>query len=154
MRIIHGERITKQGKLSIGCSAVIFDESRQKILLTQRQDNGRWCLPGGHMEPGESVTEACAREVREETGLEVEVSRLVGIYSSPHRLHTYADGNKYHMVSLCFEAHPIGGALQLSDETTATGYFALSEISQMDVMEIHYQRIQDAFAEKSSPILE
>src|SRR5690349_21801151 len=58
-KIIQGERIGKLGKLVIGCSALIFDEKREKILLTRRSDNGRWCLPGGHMEAGESVAEAC-----------------------------------------------------------------------------------------------
>ena len=88
-KIIEGERIGKLGRLALGCSATIFDSSRQKVLLTRRTDNGRWCLPGGRTESGESVIETCERETLEETGLEVRVVRLLGIYSSPHRLVEY-----------------------------------------------------------------
>ena len=69
-----GNRIGKQGVLRPGASALIFDQAREKVLLTRREDNGRWCLPGGGMDSGESAAEACAREVLEETGLQVLVT--------------------------------------------------------------------------------
>jgi ADP-ribose pyrophosphatase YjhB (NUDIX family) len=145
-RIIYGDRMGKLGRLLVGCSAVIFDPTRQKVLLTRRTDNGRWCLPGGQMEAGESVLEACAREVREETGLQVRIVRLLGVYSNPHRLVEYADGNRYHVVALNFEAEAIAGDLTLSDETTEFGYFSPAEIVQMDIMDPHIERLVDAFA--------
>ncbi len=151
--MIYGERIGKEGKLTVACSAVIFDEGREKILLTRRRDNGRWCLPGGHMEVGESVAEACAREVEEETGLQVQIRRLIGVYSSPHMLLTYADGNRYHMVALCFEAEVKGGELGLSDETTEVGYFTVAEIEMMDVMEHNRPRIRDAMSGQKETIV-
>ena len=125
---------------------MIFDPTRQKVLLTRRTDNGRWCLPGGGMDPGESASEACAREVLEETGLEVRVGRLIGVYTTPHRIVEYVDGNRIQPVALSFEAHPIGGGLSLSDETTEVGYFSLPEMETMDVMEHHHERILDAVA--------
>ena len=63
-------------------SAVIFDR-RRRLLLQQRSDGGQWGLPGGSVEIGESVTDAVAREVREETGLTVTPRRLIGVYSAP-----------------------------------------------------------------------
>ena len=66
--LIYGERIGKLAKLTPSCGAVIFDPTRQSVLLTRRADNGRWCLPGGAMDPGESAAECCAREVLEERG--------------------------------------------------------------------------------------
>ena len=84
-QILYGERISKQGKIRLGCSAAMFDE-HGRILLTRRADNGQWCLPGGGMEPGESAAEACEREVLEETGLSVRVRRLVGVYSHSDQL--------------------------------------------------------------------
>jgi len=146
LEIIQGERVARQGRVSVGCAAVIFDAPRERILLTRREDNGCWCLPSGRLEPGESVTEACARELLEETGLVGRVGRLIGVYSSPDRLMSYPDGNRYHVVGLCFEVEPIGGALALSDETTAYGYFSPDEIAAMDVLESHRERIADAFA--------
>lgn len=145
VKIISGERIARQGRIFLGCCAVIFDEKREKILLTRRSDNGRWCLPGGQLEPGESVAEACTREVLEETGLTVHITKLIGTYSSPHRLHEYPDGNRFHIISLCFEAQPTAGDLSLSNETTEYGYFSPSEMETMDIMEPHVERIHDAF---------
>ena len=145
-KIIYGERIGKQAILKVGCAAVIFDPNRQKVLLTRRTDNGRWCLPGGGMDAGESAAEACAREVWEETGLIVAIDKLIGVYTSPHRITEYIDGNRFQFVSFCFQASVIGGELGLSDETTEVGYFSQGEIEAIDLMENHVERISDAFA--------
>lgn len=143
-RIVHGERIGQQGALRIGCSATIFDETRSKVFLTRRSDNGEWCLPGGMMEAGESVEEACLREVFEETGLRVRATRLIGVYSSPHRLVIYPDGNRAQYVVLNFEVEIITGEPSLSNETTAFGYFSLAEIAALEMLDQHAERIMDA----------
>ena len=144
--IIRGDRIGKLGVLRVACSATIFHSDKQRVLLTRRSDNGVWCLPGGGMDPGESAAEACAREVLEETGLVVNVGRLIGIYTSPNQLLAYADGNRFQSVSLNFAAEPIGGELGISDETTDVGYFSLEEMKSMDVWVHHMERINDAMA--------
>jgi ADP-ribose pyrophosphatase YjhB (NUDIX family) len=152
-KLIYGERIGATARLRVGCSATIFDGTHERILLTRRTDNSRWCLPGGAVEAGESVEETCIREVREETGLEVRVIRLIGVYSSPHRIVEYADGNRWQFISLSFEAEVIGGELGLSDETSEFGYYAPDEIKQMDVMESHLQRIDDVLVAQSTPFI-
>lgn len=149
-KIIHGERVGKLGNIRAGCSAVIRDATHQKILLTRRVDNGRWCLPGGGMEPGESAAETCAREVKEETGLAVQVGKLIGIYTDPNILIEYADGNRIHVIAMNFEATVTGGELSTSNETTDYGYFSLDQIKSMDLMEHHYQRIVDTFADQAA----
>ncbi len=141
-QILYGERLGKQGKIRLGCSAAILDE-HGRILLTRRVDNGQWCLPGGGMDSGESVAEACEREVLEETGLSVRVKRLVGIYSHSDQLVVYPDGGKFQIVALHFEAEIIGGELGLSNETTDFGYFTLQEIEGMEMLGRHRQRIID-----------
>lgn len=143
--VIYGERISKEGKLRLGCSAAIFDQHREKILLTRRSDNGQWCLPGGAIEAGESVSEACAREVWEETGLRVQVTRLTGVYSDPNKLIVYPDGHKVHIVALSFEAEIISGTPGLSNEVTDWGYFSLEEMSKMEMLGGHLDRIRDIF---------
>jgi len=143
-KTLFGKRIGKQGQILVGCSAVIFDDVRDKILLTKRGDNGKWCLPSGHMEPGESAEEACIREVLEETGLSVKVKKIIGVYTNPNRLLTYPDGNKFHLVAISFEAEILSGILSLSNETTAFGYFSRAEINALDMLEIHIERIDDA----------
>lgn len=143
-KIIFGDRIGKTAHLMVGCSAVIFDQAREKILLTRRTDNGLWCLPGGRMDPGESVAETCLREVWEETGLEAKIERLIGVYTSPDHLIEYADGNRFQLVAFNFEVTPTGGKLGLSNETTEVGYFTPAEIEALDLMEHHRLRIEDA----------
>jgi ADP-ribose pyrophosphatase YjhB (NUDIX family) len=143
---IYGNRIAKQAKIRIGCSATIFNSSRQKVLLTRRTDNGLWCLPGGGVDAGESVSEACEREVLEETGLIVKVKKLLGIYSDPHLLVEYADGNRFQIVALNFEAEIVGGELIISNETTAVDFFDTKQMKVLDIMKPHKVRLEDAFA--------
>ncbi|MDJ0735390.1 MAG: NUDIX domain-containing protein [Nostocaceae cyanobacterium] len=149
-KLIYGDRIAKLGKVTLGCSAVIFDGSRQKILLTRRTDNGRWCLPGGRMDAGESAAEGCIREVLEETGLQGNIKRLLGVYSNPNYMIEYADGERCHVVALNFEVEITGGNLGISNETTEYGYFSLDEIKNMDLMEHNWDRVQDAFSQQES----
>lgn len=148
--LYYGERIGKLAKLAPSGSAVIFDFAREKVLLTRRSDNGRWCLPGGAIDPGESMSECCAREVLEETGLEISVGRLIGVYSSPNHIIEYADGNRRQGLSLVFEAKPVGGELCVTDETTEVGYYSLEQMNSIDMMEPIYQWVEDAFAGQES----
>ena len=153
MKIVYGDRIGKTVVLAVVCSAIIFDGSREKVLLTRRSDNGKWCLPGGHMEAGESPIEACAREVLEETGLVVNVGRLIGVYASPHRITEYADGNKFQSVVMCFEAEAVRGELTTSDETTEFGYYNVTEMQKLDLLDSSQERINDALAWQPATII-
>lgn len=143
-QVVYGPRLGREGELRLGCSAVIFDATREKILLTQRADNGRWCLPGGHMESGESAAEACEREVLEETGLNVKAMRLLGVYSDPDQLVIYKDGGKAFFVVLNFEVTVVGGEVGLSNETTAFGWFNADEMESMPIHANHTLRVRDA----------
>lgn len=143
-QVLYGERLGKEGQLRMGSSAVIFDETRTKALLTRRTDNGLWCIPGGAMEAGESAAEACIREVWEETGLHVAVKRLIGVYSDPNQLVVYPDGNKAHIVVMSFEVEVTGGELGLSNETTAAGFYSVQEMESMPMHGKHKQRVEDA----------
>lgn len=152
-QLIYGNRIAKNAPILVGSSAQIFDPTREKILLTKRGDNGRWCLPGGQLDSGESVSETCAREVLEETGLVVEVGRLIAIYSSPDMVLQYDEDHQYQVISFHFEVAVTGGELGLSNETTDVGYFTAEEIKNMDVMEHHLQRIEDGLLGKRETIV-
>ncbi len=134
-----------------GVSAVILD-AEGRVLLQQRTDNGAWGLPGGAVEFGESVLEALHREVREETGLTIEVERLVGVYSHPdhHQIVTYPDGNVVHFVSTCFACRPTGGTLTLGDETSGLAWFA-PPAWPAALMPIHRLRIDDALTRATVP---
>ena len=151
-QVLYGERVSKQGKIRLGCSAAIFDD-KGRIFLTRRADNGQWCLPGGRMESGESVAEACEREVWEETGLHVRVKRLVGVYSYPDQLVIYPNGNKAHIVALHFEAEVTSGTPALSNETTAFGYFALDDLQGLQFLGRHKERILDTLEQRPEALI-
>jgi 8-oxo-dGTP pyrophosphatase MutT (NUDIX family) len=151
-QVFYGPRIGKQGKIRLGCTAAIFD-TQGRILLTKRSDNGQWCLPGGAMDPGETVAEACEREVLEETGLRVRVKRLVGIYSHSDQLVVYPDGNKVQVVALHFEVEVIGGVAGLSNEVSDFGYFSLAEMEGLQFLGRHKERILDTYEKYSEPVI-
>ena len=89
-------------------SAIVTDE-QGGILLILRTDNGYWSIPGGGLNPGESVAEATAREVKEETGIDCQVTGLVGIYSDPNHVAAYDDGEVRQEFSICFTTRMTGG---------------------------------------------
>jgi ADP-ribose pyrophosphatase YjhB (NUDIX family) len=132
--------------IRLSVSAVVWrDEPGGELLLMQRSDNRHWGLPGGYVEIGESVADAAAREVLEETGVRIGLGRLVGVYSDPARqVIAYPDGRRVHAINLCFEARAIGsGAASTPHETLATGYFAANALPAPFVP-IHEIRILDA----------
>jgi ADP-ribose pyrophosphatase YjhB (NUDIX family) len=153
VEITRGERIGKRGRIAVGCSAAVVDPATQKILLVRRADDGGWSVPGGYMDPGESATEACAREVLEETGIRVAVGRLIGVYTSPHILLEYPDGNRWQLVLLFFAAEPVGGTLYAGDETTAARFFSREETEHLDMRALNRQRIDDAFAQRAETFI-
>ncbi len=141
----YGDRIARDAILTPSSSTVIFSENRTKVLLTQRTDNGKWCLPGGMMDAGESAAECAVRETLEETGLTVRVLRLIGVYSNPHRIVVYPDGNRRQYLNLMFECVIVSGELSLSDETTDIGWFTQEQAFALDLLEAHVERLVDAW---------
>ena len=133
-------------QIRLSVSAVVWRvPGARELLLMQRSDNGQWGLPGGYVEPGESVSQAVVREVREETGVEIEPGRLIGVYSDPCRqVIAYPDGARVQAVNLCFEARAVGqGEPTTPEETLATGFFPADGLPS-PLVPIHTIRIQDA----------
>jgi ADP-ribose pyrophosphatase YjhB (NUDIX family) len=128
-----------------GVSAVIL--TAEGLLLQRRSDNQLWGLPGGGVEPGESVSTAVVREVHEETGLEVTPVRLVGVYSAPEndQIVTYPDGNVIHYVSTSFECRIVGGTLVCGVESLELGWFDPDKLPA-ELVPMHRIRIFDALA--------
>ncbi len=120
---------------TLGVNIAIIQDGQ--ILLTERSDFEVWCLPGGEVDPGESLAQAARREAREETGLEVELTRLVGVYSRP----AWLNGG---MHVVLFAAQVIGGSLAVQEsEVLRAGYFRLGELPEA-LLFGHRQRVLDA----------
>lgn len=108
-----------------------------KVLLTKREDFEVWCLPGGGVEEGESLAAAGIREAKEETGLDVELTRLVGVYS---RL----GGGLPDVHSVLYTARPVGGALRTqAGETVDVAFFPFDDLPK-EMLFGHPKRISDA----------
>jgi ADP-ribose pyrophosphatase YjhB (NUDIX family) len=143
---------TNPTRLRLTVSAVAKRDGDAEILLIQRTDNAHWGLPGGHVEPGESVAQATAREVLEETGCEIEVGRLIGVYSDPERQTVESSsGECSQYINLCFEGRVIGevGSPTTPEETLDTGFFAPDALPEPFVP-IHAIRIEDAASQESA----
>ena len=122
---------------SIGAFTIIFNE-QNRILLSHRRDMDLWNLPGGGIEIGELPTEAVVREVKEETGLDVVIGRLVGVYGKTQ---------KPDELVFVFECRVVSGEIAQTDEADETTFFEIAEIpaniSPKDVEIIHDAMLQD-----------
>ena len=123
-------------------SAVVADESG-RILLHRRRDNEMWALPGGQMELGESVAGCVVREVREETGLEVEPVAIVGIYSDPKHVFSYDDGEVRQEFSICLSCRILSGELATSDESYEVAFQSPSDIRWLPMVDSIRLRVED-----------
>jgi len=120
-----------------GLAVIVAIIEDNKVLLTKREDFEVWCLPGGGVEEGESLAEGAMREAKEETGLDVELTRLVGVYS---RL----GGGLQDIHAVLYAAKPIGGTLKLQlGETIEVAYFPFDQLPA-ELLFGHKKRIQDA----------
>ena len=98
----------------------IIIKAKEGVVLVKRKNEpfkGKWALPGGFVEYGERVEDAAVREAAEETGLEVKLKRLVGVYSEPGR------DPRGHVVSICYLAEPVGGRLRAASDATRVKVF-------------------------------
>jgi ADP-ribose pyrophosphatase YjhB (NUDIX family) len=123
----------KANSLVPSVTAVVPDD-RGRILMVHRTDNDLWALPGGAMDLGERIAETVVREVREETGIDVEVTGVVGLYTNPNHVMAYDDGEVRQQCSVCFTARMVGGHLSTSSETKQVRFVAPD---QLDTLAIH-----------------
>ena len=137
-------------------SAVVFVENdRAQVLLIQRSDNGDWALPGGGHDLGERIVDTAIREAKEETGLDVKVTGLIGTYTNPNHLVEYtSDGEVRQQFALSFRAVVTGGTLTTSPESTKVEWFARSELEALSINRGMRRRIDHGFEHRTEPYLE
>lgn len=98
---------------------VVVVDDQGRILLIRRTDNENWAVPGGGMDLGESISDAAIREVKEETGIDIEVTGVVGIYTNPRHVIEYtSDGEVRQEFSIVFTGRPVGGSPTPSSESS------------------------------------
>ncbi|MCA1217848.1 NUDIX domain-containing protein [Streptomyces sp. 8L] len=133
-------------------SAVVADD-HGRILLQHRRDNDLWALPGGGMDLTDSLPGTAVREVKEETGLDVEITGLVGTYTDPKRIIAYTDGEVRRQFNVCFTARITGGQLTISDESTELRFVPPDEIEQLPMHHTQRLRLQHFLEQRERPYL-
>jgi 8-oxo-dGTP pyrophosphatase MutT (NUDIX family) len=134
---------------------VAVRDDRGRLLLIHKIDNDLWALPGGGHDPGESIVQTAVREVKEETGVDVEILGLVGTYTDPRHVMKYDDGEVRQQFSLCFSARLTGGsAREDGTETKAVRWVEPREIGALNIHPSMLLRIRHALdATRTSPYL-
>ena len=127
--------------------------ARGELLLIERTDNGLWALPGGAQDIGESVVQAARREVYEETGFDVEITGLSGIYSDPRHVIAYDDGEVRQEFSLCFHAKPVSGELRSSSESSQARWVSPDSLQDLKIHPSMRLRINHALKQEPQPYL-
>lgn len=124
---------------------VAVRDSEGRLLLIHKVDNDLWALPGGGHDPGETIVQTAVREVREETGVEVEITGLVGTYTDPRHVMAYDDGEVRQQFSLCFTGRPTGGSAREDGiETKAVKWVEPADIDSLHIHRSMRLRIDHA----------
>ncbi|MFI1679765.1 NUDIX hydrolase [Streptomyces sp. NPDC020607] len=113
-------------------TAVVRNEQGD-LLLIHKTDNDLWALPGGGHDAGESIAQTVVREVHEETGIQVAVDDIVGLYTDPEHVMKYDDGEVRQQFSICFRAHPTGGEIRTSSESKEVRWVAPANLDKLDI---------------------
>jgi ADP-ribose pyrophosphatase YjhB (NUDIX family) len=114
------------------------------VLLIRRTDNGNWALPGGAIEMTESVADAAVRETFEETGIQIEVTGLLGIYSDPrHIIHFTSNDEVRREFSVVVTARPVGGEPTVSTESSEVRWVATQDLGAYPMGSAMRRRIDD-----------
>ena len=131
-------------------TAIVSNEVGE-LLLVHKTDNDLWALPGGAMDVGEYMADAVVREVKEETGIDVEVVGVVGIYSNPNHVMAYDDGEVRQQCSICFTTRMVGGHLATSSETSEVEFVAPARLDGLNIHPSMRLRIDHYLERRRAP---
>jgi ADP-ribose pyrophosphatase YjhB (NUDIX family) len=134
-------------------NVVVVNDSGE-LLMIRRSDNGNWAVPGGAIDLGESVAQAGIRETLEESGIECEITGLVGIYSDPKHVILYtSNGEARQEFSIVLTGSPLRGEPTPSSETTEVRWIPVSSVPELKMDRSMRLRIDDYLAGKKSPVI-
>ncbi len=125
-------------------ASVVVRNWRGELLLLRRADSGQWTIPTGALKNKETVTACAVRECREETGLTVELTGLVGVFSDPRHRIAYDDGEVRVPVNICFHGRPVSGELAADRESSQAAWVAPGNLDDYDMHPAIRRRISHA----------
>lgn len=131
---------------------VVNDDS--EILLIRRTDNDNWAVPGGAIDLGESVAQAAIRETKEETGIDCQLTGIVGIYSDPkHVIHYTSNDEVRQEFSILLMGRPVEGEPTPSDESREVHWIAPNDIESLRMDRSMRLRIGHYLEKRAAPVI-
>jgi 8-oxo-dGTP pyrophosphatase MutT (NUDIX family) len=132
--------------------AIVQDEVG-RVLMIHKTDNNKWALPGGGHEIGESIADTVVREVKEETGYDVEVETITGTYTNPRHVMAYDDGEVRQQFSIAFRARLIGGGAVTSSESDRVEWVDPAQLESLNIHPSMRLRIAHALEADGRPYI-
>lgn len=154
-RFFYHDPSAPQPNQSMRIGVVALIEHGHQLLMELRSDSDYWALIGGSIEPDESAANAVIREVREETGLEVQDVKLFGIFSDPSRIASYPDGNVFRIVTIAFHVRVMTTeGMRASHESRLVRFQPFSALTNIDVPPTHRHILERYLADRNDVVLD
>ncbi len=149
--IAYLREMTGDKKVILNATAVVIVNDKNEVLLQKRADNYLWGLPGGILEMDESIAEGAKREVKEETNLDIEIERFIGVFTNP--LMVWHETDKAKVYTFAFLARSTGGLLRVNDdESLELKYFKEKDVPKLHSVDI--RQIVKAYYENKYNLVE
>ncbi|PKW13301.1 NUDIX hydrolase [Saccharopolyspora spinosa] len=133
--------------------AAFVQDDAGRVLMIRRTDNDQYAIPGGAQDIGETVAQAAIRETVEETGIDIEITGLIGVYSDPGHVIAYDDGEVRQEFSLCFRARPIDGTPRTSSESKEVHWVDPADIAMLNIGRANRLRIEHGLQQRQEPYI-
>ena len=146
----YDPKAPKPNSIKPAAAVALFDGDG-RILLLRRKDNDKWTMPGGTMDFGESLVQCAVREVREETGFDIEISGLIGTYTDPNVLIAYSDGEIRQEFTLVYAATIKSGELTIDHESKEAVWVSSADGLSLPLAESQRRRLQDVARYRECP---
>ncbi|GAA2680789.1 MULTISPECIES: NUDIX hydrolase [Actinosynnema] len=140
----------KATNIVVAVTAFVQDE-QGRLLMIRRTDNDLYSIPGGAQDVGETIGHTVVREVKEETGIDVEPTTIIGVYSDPAHVISYTDGEVRQEFSICFRARLLGGELHTSNESSEVHWVARDDLAALNIHPSIRLRIEHGFSTQDRP---
>jgi 8-oxo-dGTP pyrophosphatase MutT (NUDIX family) len=128
----------------VPAAGVLAVDGAGRLLLQRRRDTGQWAIPMGKQELGETVAQCAVRETAEETGVTVEVTGLLGVYSDPgHIVYYESDGETRQEYEVILLGRPVSGSPAENDEASDVGWFTVAELEELDIHPTQWRQLRN-----------
>jgi 8-oxo-dGTP pyrophosphatase MutT (NUDIX family) len=127
----------------VPAAGVLAADAGGRVLLQRRRDTGQWAIPMGKQELGETVAGCAVRETLEETGVTVEVTGILGIYSDPGHIVAYTDGEVRQEYEVILLGRPVSGLPTVNEEASEVGWFTPEELKGLDIHPTQWRQLRD-----------